>query len=155
MTIRVLLADDQELVRTGFRYVLDAQPDMVVVGEVKDGQAAVEAVAQGGIDLVLMDIRMPRMDGVEATRQIRDSGAPTRVLVLTTFDLDEYAFGGLQAGASGLLLKDARPAELVDAIRAVHRRLAVIAPPVTARLSEPGFPALPRTRHEGHDCLCI
>ncbi|GMA21917.1 response regulator [Arsenicicoccus piscis] len=146
--IRLLLADDQELVRTGFRYVLDAQPDMVVVGEVKDGQAAVEAVAQGGIDLVLMDIRMPRMDGVEATRQIRDSGAPTRVLVLTTFDLDEYVYAALKAGASGFLLKDAGPAELLSAIRAVHDGEAVVAPTATRRLLERFVPSLPTTADE-------
>lgn len=142
--IRLLLADDQALVRTGFRMVLDAQDDMEVVGEVGDGQAALRRVEQGGVDIVLMDIRMPVMDGVEATRRItteQPDGA--RVLVLTTFDLDEYVFAALRAGASGFLLKDAGPEELLTAIRAVHSGDAVVAPSATKRLLERFVPTLP------------
>lgn len=142
--IRLLLADDQALVRAGFRMVLDAQPDMSVVGEVGDGQAAVDAVsaAAAGVsgaalpDVVLMDIRMPGLDGVAATQRIVDSGVATKILVLTTFDLDEYVFASLRAGASGFLLKDAGPTELLASIRAVHRGDAVIAPSTTRRLLE-------------------
>ncbi len=142
--IRLLLADDQALVRTGFRMVLDAQDDMEVVGEVGDGQAALRRVEQGGVDIVLMDIRMPVMDGVEATRRItteHPDGA--RVLVLTTFDLDEYVFAALRAGASGFLLKDAGPEELLTAIRAVHSGDAAVAPSATKRLLERFVPTLP------------
>ena len=139
--IRLLLADDQELVRMGFRMVLDAQPDMQVVGVVGDGAAAVELAAQA--DVVLMDIRMPRMDGVEATRRIVASGAAAKVLVLTTFDLDEYVHTALKAGAGGFLLKDAGPAELLAAIRAVHQGDSVVAPSATRRLLERFLPGLP------------
>lgn len=139
--IRLLLADDQELVRMGFRMVLDAQPDMQVVGEVGDGAAAVELAAQA--DVVLMDIRMPRMDGVEATRRIVASGVAAKVLVLTTFDLDEYVHTALKAGAGGFLLKDAGPAELLAAIRAVHQGDSVVAPSATRRLLERFLPGLP------------
>lgn len=139
--IRLLLADDQELVRMGFRMVLDAQPDMQVVGEVGDGASAVELAAQA--DVVLMDIRMPRMDGVEATRRIVASGAAAKVLVLTTFDLDEYVHTALKAGAGGFLLKDAGPAELLAAIRAVHQGDSVVAPSATRRLLERFLPGLP------------
>ncbi|WP_153395166.1 response regulator transcription factor [Ornithinicoccus halotolerans] len=132
--IRLFLADDQQLVRAGFRMVLDAQPDMVVVGEAGDGQQAVEQVPAAGADVVLMDIRMPRLDGVEATRRLVAAGVPAKVVVLTTFDLDEYAYAALRAGASGFLLKDAGPAELLAAIRAVHDGEAVIAPSTTRRL---------------------
>ena len=145
--IRLLLADDQELVRVGFRMVLDAQPDMIVVGEAGTGAQAVDAVATlgaGAADVVLMDIRMPVMDGVEATRLITASGAAAKVLVLTTFDLDEYVYAALQAGASGFLLKDAGPAELLAAIRAVHSGDAVVAPSATRRLLERFLPTLPR-----------
>lgn len=141
--IRLLLADDQELVRVGFRMVLDAQPDMTVVGEVGDGVQAVRAVAETPVDVVLMDIRMPHMDGVEATRRITASGAAAKVLVLTTFDLDEYVFAALQAGASGFLLKDAGPAELLAGIRAVHSGEAVVAPTATRRLLERFVPMMP------------
>ena len=129
--IRVFLVDDQELVRAGFAMVLDAQPDMRVVGEAGDGAAALAVTAA---DVVLMDVRMPRMDGVEATRQLVAAGSPARVVVLTTFDLDEYAFAALRAGASGFLLKDARPDTVLEAIRTVHRGDAVIAPSTTRRL---------------------
>ncbi len=142
--IRLVLADDQELVRLGFRMVLDAQADMTVVAEVGNGQDAVRAVsAPAGCDVVLMDIRMPIMDGVEATRRIVASGVPAKVLVLTTFDLDEYVYSALQAGASGFLLKDAGPAELLAGIRAVHSGEAVVAPSATRRLLERFVPMMP------------
>ncbi|WP_218001589.1 response regulator [Microtetraspora malaysiensis] len=135
--IRVMLVDDQVLVRTGFRMVLGAQPDIEVVGEAADGAAAVEAVRSIEADVVLMDVRMPRMDGVEATRQIcASSSSGPRVLILTTFDLDEYAFAAIKAGASGFLLKDVPPADLLTAIRAVHAGDAVVAPSTTRRLLE-------------------
>lgn len=146
--IRLLLVDDQELVRVGFRMVLDAQPDMQVVAEVGDGAAALAAATganETAIDVVIMDIRMPRMDGVEATRRIRATSSSAKVLVLTTFDLDEYVFAALQAGAAGFLLKDAGPAELLAAIRAVHAGDAVVAPSATRRLLERFVPELPST----------
>ncbi|MDO5534333.1 MAG: response regulator transcription factor [Propionibacteriaceae bacterium] len=142
--IRLVLADDQELVRLGFRMVLDAQTDMTVVAEVGNGQDAVRAAsAPAGCDVVLMDIRMPIMDGVEATRRIVESGIGAKVLVLTTFDLDEYVYAALQAGASGFLLKDAGPAELLAGIRAVHTGESVVAPSATRRLLERFIPMLP------------
>jgi DNA-binding NarL/FixJ family response regulator len=133
--IRVMLVDDQELVRAGFRMVIDAQPDIDVVAEAADGAGAVERLGTVDVDVVLMDVRMPRMDGVEATRRITaaDPGRP-RVLILTTFDLDEHAYAGLKAGASGFFLKDAPPADLLSAIRAVHSGDAVVAPSTTRRL---------------------
>ncbi|MFF4774892.1 response regulator [Microtetraspora fusca] len=135
--IRVMLVDDQVLVRTGFRMVLGAQPDIEVVGEAADGAAAVEALRSIEADVVLMDVRMPRMDGVEATRQIcSSSSSGPRVLILTTFDLDEYAFAAIKAGASGFLLKDVPPTDLLTAIRAVHAGDAVVAPSTTRRLLE-------------------
>jgi DNA-binding NarL/FixJ family response regulator len=158
--IRIILVDDQELVRTGFRMVLEAQPDMIVVGEAADGLAAVEAVRRQPADVVVMDVRMPRLDGVEATRRIcADAGAAgtgaagtgdagtgdargPRVLMLTTFDLDEYVFAGLQAGASGFLLKDVPPAELLFAIRSVHAGDSVVAPSATRRLIDRFVPLL-------------
>lgn len=132
--IRVLLVDDQALLRTGFRMILSAQPDLEVVGEAADGAEAVRLTTQLDPDVVLMDVRMPRMGGVEATRLITGSGHPARVLILTTFDLDEYAFAGLQAGASGFLLKDVPPAELAAAIRAVASGDAVVSPRITRKL---------------------
>ena len=134
MSIRIILVDDQELVRTGFRMVLDAQPDMTVVGEAARRAGAVEMARLHPADVVVMDVRMPRLDGVEATRRICAAGDRPRVLMLTTFDLDEYAFAGLKAGASGFLLKDAPPAELLFAIRSVHAGDAVVAPSTTRRL---------------------
>jgi DNA-binding NarL/FixJ family response regulator len=133
--IRVLLVDDQELVRTGFRLVLGGQPDIEVVGEAGDGAAAVEAAAAARPDVVVMDIRMPKMDGVEATRRIRAAGdgAP-RVLILTTFDLDEYVYQAVRAGASGFLLKDTGARNLIDGVRVVHSGAAVVAPSATRRL---------------------
>jgi len=153
MTIRVALVDDQALVRAGFSMLLSAQDDMVVVGEAADGAEAVELLARVPADVVLMDIRMPRMDGVEATRRLlaAPEGAP-RILVLTTFDLDEYVFAALGAGASGFLLKDARPEELLSAIRSVAAGDAVVAPSATRRLLEhvshtlPSGPAEPAPR---------
>ena len=143
MTIRIVLVDDQELVRTGFRMVLDAQPDMTVIGEAADGLAAVEFARAHSADVMVMDARMPRMDGVAATRQIRQAGDRPRVLMLTTFDLDEYAFAALKAGASGFLLKDVPPEELLFAIRAVHSGDAVVAPSTTRRLLDRFAPMLP------------
>ena len=133
--IRVVLVDDQELVRAGFSVLLGASEEIEVVGEAEDGQKAVEIVAQAEPDVVLMDVRMPLMDGIEATRRIRDS-SDTKVLILTTFDLDEYVHEALRAGASGFLLKDARPEELLDAIRVVHAGESLLAPSVTRRLVE-------------------
>ena len=143
MTIRIILVDDQELVRTGFRMVLDAQPDMTVVGEAADGLEAVQAARTHQADVMIMDARMPRLDGVAATRQIRQAGDLPRVLMLTTFDLDEYAFAALKAGASGFLLKDVPPDELLFAIRAVHSGDAVVAPSTTRRLIDRFAPMLP------------
>ena len=137
MTIRVLLVDDQELMRMGFRMVIDSQPDLEVVAEVANGREALAAIARPGgpgIDVVLMDVRMPEMDGVEATRRIAASQSSARVIILTTFDLDEYVYAALRAGASGFLLKDAQPSDLLAAIRAVAAGDAVVAPRVTRRL---------------------
>jgi DNA-binding NarL/FixJ family response regulator len=145
VSIRILLVDDQELVRAGFRMVLEAQPDMVVVAEAGDGATAVSLAASSAPDVVLMDVRMPVLDGVAATRRIcaATGGGPPRVLILTTFDLDEYAFAGLKAGASGFLLKDAPPPTLLAAIRAVHIGDAVVAPSTTRRLLDRFAPLLP------------
>jgi DNA-binding NarL/FixJ family response regulator len=132
--IRVLLVDDQPLLRTGFRMVLGSEPDLTVVGEAGDGAEAVELARRLQPDVVLMDIRMPRLDGVEATRRIVEAALPTRVLVLTTFDLDEYVVGALRAGASGFLTKDVPAEDLVDAIRVVAAGEAVVAPRVLRRL---------------------
>jgi DNA-binding NarL/FixJ family response regulator len=141
--IRVALVDDQELVRTGFRMVLEAQPDMTVVGEAGDGLDAVTLATSARADVMVMDVRMPRLDGVEATRRICAAGERPRVLMLTTFDLDEYAFAALKAGASGFLLKDAPPQELLFAIRSVHSGDAVVAPSTTRRLLNRFTPLLP------------
>jgi DNA-binding NarL/FixJ family response regulator len=136
MTIRVAIADDQSLVRMGLRMVLDVQPDIAVVAEAGDGAEAIALAEAGGIDVVLMDVRMPGVDGIAATERIAAMTDGPRVLVLTTFDLDEYAFGALRAGASGFLLKDALPADLMAAIRAVHAGDAALAPRVTRRMIE-------------------
>jgi DNA-binding NarL/FixJ family response regulator len=143
MTIRILLVDDQELVRAGFRMVLDAQLDMTVVGEAGDGLAAVTALRCTEADVVVMDVRMPKLDGIEATRRICQAGDRPRVLMLTTFDLDEYAFAALKAGASGFLLKDVPPEELLFGIRSVHSGDAVVAPSTTRRLIDRFAPMLP------------
>jgi DNA-binding NarL/FixJ family response regulator len=134
--IRVLLVDDQPLMRMGFRLVLDAQDGIEVVGEAGDGRAAVQQAAALRPDVVLMDVRMPRMNGIEATAELIRVDPSARVLILTTFDLDEYAFAALRAGASGFLLKDASPLELVDAIGTVARGDAVVAPRITRRMLE-------------------
>lgn len=140
--IRVFLVDDQQMVRAGFTMLVESQDDMTVVGEAGDGGEALERLAVTGADVVLMDVRMPRMDGVEATRRLlATSGAP-RVIVLTTFDLDEYAFAAIRAGASAFLLKDATPPELLGAIRTVHDGDAVVAPSTTRRLLD-HFAGLP------------
>lgn len=140
--IRVLLADDQALVRTGFRLILTQAPDMAVVGEAADGEQAAAMALELRPDVVLMDVRMPSVDGVEATRLIRAGGAgPTRVLILTTFDLDEYVYAALRAGASGFLLKDTLAADLLSAIRVVAAGDAVVAPSATRRLLERYVPA--------------
>jgi DNA-binding NarL/FixJ family response regulator len=144
MTVRVVLADDQALLRKGFRMILEAEDDIEIVGEAADGSDAVRLAELYRPDVVLMDVRMPVLDGIEATRAITaPEGAETRVLILTTFDLDEYAFSGLRAGASGFLLKDVPPAELVSAIRTVARGDAVVSPRVTRRLLEEYADRLP------------
>ena len=136
MTIRVVLVDDQQLVRAGFRMVLDSQADLEVVGEAGDGDEAVRVVVATAPDVVLMDVRMPGVDGLEATRLITAAGDRPRVVVLTTFDLDEYALSAIKAGASGFLLKDAPPEEMLQAVRTVHAGDAVIAASTTRRLLE-------------------
>jgi DNA-binding NarL/FixJ family response regulator len=141
--ISVLLADDQPLLRRGFRMILEAQDGLTVAGEAGDGAEAVDLARRCQPDVVLMDIRMPGTDGIEATRLITASEPGVRVLVLTTFDVDEYAFGALRAGASGFLLKDARPGELVAAVRTVASGDAVVSPRVTRRLLEEYAPVLP------------
>lgn len=132
--IRVVIVDDQALIRTGMRMVVDSQDDLRVVGEAGDGIEALDLLRRTTADIVLMDVRMPRLDGVEATRQLLGRPNPPRVIVLTTFDLDEHAFGALQAGASGFLLKDAPAEDLIAAIRTVAAGDAVIAPSATRRL---------------------
>ncbi len=146
MTISVLLADDQPLLRMGFRMILDAQPDMAFAGEAADGAEAVQLTAALRPDVVLMDVRMPGTDGIEATRRIVATGGGARVLILTTFDLDEYAFSALRAGASGFLLKDAPPDDLLSGIRAVAAGDAVVAPSVTRRLLDAYAHRLPDDR---------
>lgn len=144
MSIRVMLCDDQALVLSGFRMIIEARPDMEVVGEAADGLQAVQLARVTAPDVILMDIRMPRLDGIEATRRIVADGNRARILVLTTYDLDEYVYAAIQAGACGFLLKDARPAQLADAIRVIAAGDALLAPSVTRRLlghfarSQPG-----------------
>jgi DNA-binding NarL/FixJ family response regulator len=132
--IRVLVVDDQALVRSGFRMILDAQPDIEVVGEAENGREAVSLAAVSSADVILMDIRMPELDGIEATARILEAQPETRILILTTFDLDEYVTRALRAGASGFLLKDVRPAQLVEAIRVIASGDALLAPSITRRL---------------------
>ena len=145
LTIRIVLADDQALLRKGFRMILETEEDLEIVGEAADGADAVRLVELYRPDVVLMDVRMPDLDGIEATRAITAATPDdeTRVLILTTFDLDEYAFSALRAGASGFLLKDVPPAELVSAIRTVARGDAVVSPRVTRRLLEEYADRLP------------
>lgn len=138
MSIRLLIADDQALVRGGFRAILEAEPDIDVVAEAGDGAEALDLARRHRVDVVLMDIRMPRLDGIEATRRLlaEPRNPTTRVLVLTTFDLDEYVYEALRAGASGFLLKDVRPEHLAPAVRTVAGGEALLAPSVTRRLIE-------------------
>ena len=136
MTIRIVLVDDQEMYRLGFRMLLETREEVEVIGEAEDGRAAVELISRVEADVVLMDVRMPRMNGIEATRRIAARAPGPRVLVLTTFDLDEYAFEAIRAGAGGFLLKDASLEELMAAIRHVHGGDAVMAPSTTRRLIE-------------------
>ncbi|MFH9352715.1 response regulator [Kitasatospora sp. NPDC017646] len=149
MTIRVMLVDDQELLRTGFRMILQSQGDIEIAAEAGDGAQALELLRRTPVDVILMDVRMPRLDGVQATRRIclAEDGSPLpnapHVLILTTFDLDEYAFAALKAGASGFLLKDVPPTELVAAIRAVHGGDAVVAPTTTRRMIDRFAEVLP------------
>ncbi len=147
MTIRIVLADDQPMLRMGFRMVFEAQTDMEVVAEASDGREAVEIVRRTPTDVVLMDVRMPHLDGVEATRRICSQPEPVpKVLILTTFDLDEYVFAGLRAGASGFLLKDVPPPELLQGIRTVAAGDAIVAPTVTRRLLDQFVGFLPDDR---------
>jgi DNA-binding NarL/FixJ family response regulator len=134
--IRVLIVDDQALVRAGFRMILDAEEDIDIVAEAVDGLEAVELVTRYTVDVALMDIRMPNLDGIEATRRVVEMSPPTHVLMLTTFDLNEYVYEALRAGASGFLLKDAPPERLVDAIRVVASGDALLAPSITRRVIE-------------------
>jgi DNA-binding NarL/FixJ family response regulator len=136
VSIRVLIADDQQLVRAGFTMILDSEEDIEVVGEAADGTEAVREVQRLRPDVVLMDIRMPELDGIEATRRLADGESSPRILILTTFDLDEYVYEALRAGASGFLLKDTPPEQLVDAIRVVAGGDALLAPSVTRRVIE-------------------
>lgn len=147
--VRVLIADDQELVRTGFQMILDAQPDMEVVAAVADGVEAVEQARRLRPDVCLLDIRMPRLDGLEATRLLAGPGVadPMRVVIVTTFDLDEYVYGALRAGACGFLLKDSGPTLLIEAVRAASVGDSLVSPSVTVRLLKHlARPAAPRAR---------
>ena len=155
MSIRVLLVDDQALLRTGFRMILSAQPDLEVVGEAVDGADAVRQVPLLNPDVVLMDVRMPVMDGVQATAAIAAGGATARVLILTTFDVDEYAFAALRAGASGFLLKDVPPAELAGAIRAVAVGDAVVSPRITRQLLDRVSLHTPGTGDDARDRTAV
>jgi DNA-binding NarL/FixJ family response regulator len=152
--IRVLLVDDQSLLRMGFRLILEAEPDIEVAGEAADGATGVSMAAALRPDVVLMDVRMPGMDGIAATAAITAAGPASRVLILTTFDLDQYVFAGLKAGASGFLLKDAPPAELLSAVRTVAAGDAVLAPSATRRLIDQFAPLLPDPgRQQDQDTL--
>ncbi len=155
MTIRVAIADDQALVRSGFRLIVEARPDLEVVGEAEDGEQAIALVEELEPDVLLLDVRMPNLDGVEATKRIVASGSSSRILVLTTFDLDEYVYGAVRAGASGFLLKDVRPGELVDAIRVVASGNALLGPTAVERLLDRFSPPddAPRTETAAVDSL--
>ncbi|WP_100812988.1 response regulator [Microbacterium lacus] len=153
--IRILLVDDQQLIRMGFRMVLEASPEFVVVGEAANGAEAIEAVRELTPDVVLMDVRMPRLDGIAATEQIVQQHPDSRIIVLTTFDLDEYAFGALAAGASGFLLKDVQASELTAAIRAVHSGDATLSPRVTRRMLELFGGHLPAASGGGADVVAL
>jgi DNA-binding NarL/FixJ family response regulator len=151
--IRVVVIDDQELVRTGFRMILDVEDDIDVVGTAGDGDEAVELCRSARADVALMDVRMARVDGIEATRRLRDADIETRVLVLTTFDLDEYVFDALRAGASGFMLKDAPPDDLVHAVRVVAAGESLLTPSVTRRLIEEFGRATPAPTPAGDERL--
>ena len=151
--IRVLIVDDQNLVRMGFRMLLDAEPGITVVGEAADGAEGVRLATSTKPDVVLMDVRMPGLDGIAATAEVLRVSPASRVIVLTTFDLDEYAFGGLRAGASGFLLKDTRPAELLAAVRAVASGEAAISTRVTRRMLDLFGARLPETQGTALDTL--
>jgi DNA-binding NarL/FixJ family response regulator len=146
VSVRVLIADDQDLVRAGIAMIVNAQDDLEVVGEAADGDSAVKAVLRIRPDVVLMDVRMPVLDGIQAAAQILTRPDPPKILMLTTFDLDEHAFPALRAGASGFLLKNSRAEEMVAAIRAVHRGDAVVAPSTTRRLLDHVVGSLPGPR---------
>jgi DNA-binding NarL/FixJ family response regulator len=152
--IRVLLVDDQALLRMGFRLILETEPDIEVVGEAADGAVGVAMTSALQPDVVLMDVRMPGVDGIAATASITAAATDTKVIILTTFDLDEYVFAGLKAGASGFLLKDAPPADLITAIRSVASGDAVLAPAATRRLIDQFTALLPDPgRHESRDAI--
>ncbi|WP_433463300.1 response regulator [Spirillospora sp. CA-128828] len=158
MAIRVLIADDQEMVRTGFRMIVDSQPDMDVVGEAADGAEAVALARRLRPDVCLFDIRMPRMDGLEATRALAGPHAqdPPRIVIVTTFDMDEYVYGALRGGAVGFLLKDSGPALLVEAVRAAANGGSLVSPSITVRLLEhlarpPARPVPPREPLTGRE----
>jgi DNA-binding NarL/FixJ family response regulator len=153
VTTRILLCDDQALVRDGFRMILSAEDDFDVVGEAVDGGEAVELAKRLLPHVVLMDVRMPRVNGIEATRRITRSGIDTRVLILTTFDLDEYVYEALRAGASGFLLKDVTAQQLVVGVRVVAAGEALLAPTVTRRLLERFAPTLPGADEEAPPAL--
>jgi DNA-binding NarL/FixJ family response regulator len=150
VSTRVLICDDQALVRGGFRAILDSRPDLEVVGEAENGVEAVALAERRHPDVILMDIRMPIVDGVEATRRLVANGTAARILILTTFDLDEYVHAAIRAGASGFLLKDVKPADLVDAIHVVAAGDAMLAPSVTRRLLERFATTLPVGDHTAH-----
>ncbi|MFB4304234.1 response regulator [Actinomadura sp. NTSP31] len=158
MTIRVVIADDQQMVRTGFRMIVDSQPDMEVVGEAADGAEAVALTRRLRPDVCLFDVRMPKMDGLEATRLVAgaDVADPPRVVIVTTFDMDEYVYGALRGGAVGFLLKDSGPALLIEAVRAAAGGGSLVSPSITVRLLErlarpPAAPAPPRERPTGRE----
>ena len=153
MTIRVLIADDQVLMRAAFDMTLRAEEDIEVVGEAEDGRQAIDRTHQLHPDVVLMDVRMPIMDGVQATRILIEERDAARILILTTFDVDEYVIEGLRAGASGFLLKDVRPADLVSAVRVVAQGDALLAPSVTRRLLDTVVGSLPAFRADGETVL--
>jgi DNA-binding NarL/FixJ family response regulator len=153
MTIRVLLCDDQALVRSGFRMILDERPGIEVVGEAEDGLQAIALAERRSPDVILMDVRMPNLDGIEATRRLVAAGSPARILILTTYDLDEHVYDAIRAGASGFLLKDARPAQLVEAIEVVAAGDALLAPVLTRRLFERFAEGAPIGRREPSPAL--
>jgi DNA-binding NarL/FixJ family response regulator len=148
VTVRVLVVDDQPLVRSGFRMILDERDDLELVGEAADGEQGIALARELDPDVILMDVRMPNLDGVEATRRLVEAGTRARILVLTTFDLDEYVYAAVRSGASGFLLKDVEPTELVDAIRVVAAGNSLFGPAATQRLVE-RFAGTPEPLNEG------